>query len=150
MADNIGIDEQTAETLGLASLDRKAVADRLAQIGELRTPTRRETEEFLVEVLLQALRQIPSSGAAWSWGEFHNGGLQPLYDISGAKDWPRLAVCAADLGLAEHHAKLREGEVLTPLDGLSRNLTQATERLLQALREHLEGAGVSPTGDTCT
>jgi hypothetical protein len=45
---------------------------------------------------------------------------------------------------------LREGEVLTPLDGLSRNLTQATERLLQALREHLEGAGVSPTGDTCT
>jgi hypothetical protein len=56
MADNIRIDERTAETLGLASLDRKAVADRLAQIGELRTPTRKETEEFLVDVLLKALR----------------------------------------------------------------------------------------------
>jgi hypothetical protein len=144
MADNIGIDKQTAEALGLASLDRKAVADRLAQIGDLRIPTRRETEDFLVEVLLQALRQIPARGAAWSWGEFHNGGLQPLYDISSATDWPRLAVCAADLGLAEHEAKSREGEVLTPLDGLSRNLTQATERLLRALREHLERAGVSP------
>jgi len=33
--------------LGLTTLDRKAVASRLADIGELRTPTRQETEEFL-------------------------------------------------------------------------------------------------------
>jgi hypothetical protein len=132
-----GTDEATSQRCR-CSLVHFYVADRLAQIGELRTPTRRETEEFLVEVLLQALRQIPSNGAAWSWGEFHNAGLQPLYDISSATDWPRLAVCAAGLGLAEHEAKSREGEVLTPLDGLSRDLTQATERLLRALREHLE------------
>jgi hypothetical protein len=146
MAEDIRIDARTAETLGLSSLDRKAVAGRLAQIGELRTPTRKETEEFLVEVLLKALRQIPSRGA-WSWGEFHNGGLQPLYDISRTKDWPRLAVCAADLGLAEHHPRTRDGEVLSPLDGLSRNLTKATEDLLRAVRELLEATGVSPYGE---
>jgi hypothetical protein len=146
MADDLQIDERTAETLGLASLDRKAVADRLAQIGELRTPTRGETQEFLVEVLLKALRQIPSAGA-WSWGEFHNGGIQPLYDMSRTKDWSRLAVCAADLGLAEQQPRKRNGEVLSPLYGLSRNLTKATEDLLRAIRELLEASGVSPYGE---
>ena len=146
MADKVQIDERTAQTLGLVSVDRKAVADRLAKIGELRTPTRRETQEFLVEVLLKALRQIPSTGA-WSWGEFHNGGLQPLYDISRTKDWPRLAVCAADLGLAEQQPRTTDGEVLSPLDGLSRNLTKATEDLLRAIRDLLEATGVSPYGE---
>ena len=146
MADDISIDERTAEALGLGSLDRKAVADRHAQIGELRTPTRKETQEFLVEVLLQALRQIPSSGAAWSWGEFHNGGLQPLYDMNPEEDWPREALCAVDLGLGEYPAKMRPGEILTPRLALARNLTKATEELLAAIRERLEAAGVSPYG----
>jgi hypothetical protein len=127
-------------------LDRDAVAARLAELGGLNTPTRRETQEFLVEVLLTALRQIPSSGAAWSWGEFHNDGMQPLYDMSRTKDSLREAVCATDLGLGEQRPQLRPGETLTPLEGLARNLTQATEHLLHALRELLEQAGVSPYG----
>lgn len=97
-------------------------------------------------MLRYALREIPSGGAAWSWGEFHNGGLQPLYDIGREKDWPRLAVCATDLGLAERHPTVKNGESLTPLDGLARNLGDAIERLLHALRESLEAAGVSPYG----
>ena len=99
-----------------------------------------------MEVLLKALRQIPSAGA-WSWGEFQDGGLQPLYDITRTKDWPRLAVCAADLGLAEQPPRTKDGEVLSPLDGLSRNLTKATEDLLRAIRDLLEATGVSPYGE---
>lgn len=150
MADDIDIDERTARALGLPGLDRKSVADRLAQIGELGKPTRDETEAFLVEVLLDALGEIPSSGAAWSWGEFHNGGLQPLYDMSREKDWPRLALCAVDLGLGEQPQMTRNDEALTPRGQLSRNLTKATEELLQAVRERLEAAGVSPYGQPTT
>jgi hypothetical protein len=131
----------------LTRLDRRAVADRLAEIGGLQIPTRDETAEFLVEVLLKALRQIPSSGAAWSWGEFHNGGIQPLFDISREQDWQRLAVCAVDLGLDGQPARTRPGEVLTPRAALSRNLTRATEQLLHIVRERLEAAGVSPYGE---
>ncbi|HKP20080.1 MAG TPA: hypothetical protein VJT68_01080 [Thermoleophilaceae bacterium] len=146
MSDEVGIDKATAEWLGFETLGREAVAARLADIGGLPRPTRRETQEFLVEVLLQALRQIPASGAAWSWGEFYNGGVQPLYDMSRTKDRPRLAVCAADLGLAERQPRVRNGETLTPLDGLARNLMQATEHLLLEVSELLKRAGVSPYG----
>ena len=146
MPDTVEINEWTAEVLGFPSLNRKAVADRLAQIGDLRTPTREETEEFLVEVLLNALRQIPSTVGAWSWGEFHDGGLQPLYDMTREEDWPREAVCSVDLGLGEYPAPMRPGESLTPRLALARNLTAATEALLRAIRERLEAAGVSPYG----
>jgi hypothetical protein len=150
MTDVADIDERTARALGLTTLDRKTVADRLAQIGELRPPTRDETREFLVEVLRSALRQIPSSNVAWSWGEFHNGGLQPLYDISRENDWPRQALCAVDLGLGEQPAPTQPGETLTPRLALARNLTKATERLLRQVRERLEAAGVSPFGQATT
>jgi hypothetical protein len=77
---------------------------------------------------MSALRKIPSSGAAWSWGEFHNGGLQPLYTLSDTKDWQRWALYAVDLGVAEKVPPIRDGETtLTPLEGLSRNLISATE-----------------------
>ena len=150
MANEIDLDERTARALELTRLDRKTVADRLAQIGGLRTPVRNDTEGFLVAVLLSALSQIPSSAAAWSWGEFHNGGLQPLYDLSDKKDWAQWAVYAVDLGLAEQLAPTRDGETLTPLDGLSRNLIGAIERLLHKVRERLEAAGVSPFGQATT
>ena len=95
---------------------------------------------------MSALRKIPSSGAAWSWGEFHNGGLQPLYTLSDRKDWHRWALYAVDLGVAEKVSPTRDGETLTPLEGLSRNLISATEQLLEKVRERLEAAGVSPYG----
>jgi hypothetical protein len=65
---DIDIDERAARALELTTLDRKGVARRLAEIGQLREPTRAETEELLVEILRSALRQIPASNAAWSWG----------------------------------------------------------------------------------
>ena len=145
---DIDIDERAARALELTSLDRQSVARRLAEIGQLREPTRAETEELLVEILRSALRQIPASNAAWSWGEFHNGGLQPLYDLSRKEDWPREALSAVDLGLGERPAPVQPGEILTPRLVLARNLTQATEQLLQAIRERLEAAGVSPYGDS--
>lgn len=148
MSDVTDIDVRTARALELTTLDRKAVADRLAQIGELRPPTREETRELLVEVLRSALRQIPTSNVAWSWGEFHNGGLQPLYDMSRERDWAREALCAVDLGLGERPARTRPGETLAPRLALARNLTEATERLLHEVRERLEAAGVSPFGQT--
>jgi hypothetical protein len=150
MTDVADIDERTARALELPALDRKAVADRLAQIGELRPPTREETRELLVEVLRSSLRQIPSSNVAWSWGEFHNGGLQPLYDISRERDWTREALCAVDLGLGEQPAPTHPGETLTPRLALARNLTKAIERLLHEVRERLEAAGVSPFGQAKT
>lgn len=95
-----------------------------------------------------ALSYIPFSNVAWSWGEFYNGGIQPMYDIGREKDWPRLALCAADLGLAERHPRLRKAdETLTPLEALSRNLGDGIDRLLAAVRERLEAAGFSPCGD---
>ena len=144
--DHVDLDERTAKALELTSLDRKAVANRLAQIGDLRPPTREESQELLVEVLVNALRKIPSSGAGWSWGEFYNGGIQPLYDISRGNDWLREAICAVDLGLGEYQPRTRPGETLTPQLALDRNLIDATERLLQRVRERLEAAGVSPYG----
>jgi hypothetical protein len=90
--------------------------------------------------------QIPSRGA-WSWGEFHNGGLQPLYDMSREEDWPLEALCAVDLGLGEHPVRMQPGEILTPRLALARNLTTATEDLLRAVRELLEATGVSPYGE---
>jgi hypothetical protein len=146
IANEINLDERTARALELTRLDRKTVAGRLAQIGELRTPTRNDTEGFLVAILLSAVSQIPSSRAAWSWGEFHNGGLQPLYDLSDKKDWSQWAVYAVDLGLGEQLTPTRDGENLTPLDGLSRNLIGAIERLLHGVRDRLEAAGLSPDG----
>ena len=94
-----------------------------------------------MEVLVKALRQIPSSGAAWSWGEFHNGGTQPLYDMSRHPE--RWAVYAADLGLAEG-APVAMADC-SP-DGLARAVSQAIEHLLGTLRKELEQAGVSPYG----
>lgn len=103
---------------------------------------------FLFEVLVRALRHIPSSNAPWSWGEFYNGGVGPLFDMSREKDWPRLALCAADLGLAEQHPRLRNpDENLTPLNALDRNLGDGIDRLLAAVRERLEAAGFSPYGE---
>ena len=118
----------------------------MAEIGGLGLPTQSATVDFLVEVLLKALREIPSSGAAWSWGEFHDGGLQPLYDISREKDWYSLAVATIDLGLADARPTIREGEILSPIGSLARNLTEATEGLLHEIRLRLEAAGVSPYG----
>ena len=143
---DISIDERAARALELTSVDREDVARRLAQIGQLREPTRPETQELLIDVLLSALREIPSSDVAWSWGEFFNAGLQPLYDMSRKEEWPREALCAVDLGLGEYPAPARSGEVLTPRLALARNLTKATEELLQAIRQRLESAGVSPYG----
>jgi hypothetical protein len=149
-AGDIKLDERAARALSLARLDRKSVADRLAEIANLRAPTRQDTQEFLVAVLRSALRQIPSSEIAWSWGEFHNGGLQPLYDLTAKKDWVQWAVYAVELGLAEQPPARREGETLTPLDGLSRNLIAGIEQLLQEVRLRLEAAGVSPYGPAAT
>lgn len=145
---DISIDERAARALELTSIDREDIARRLAQIGQLREPTRPETQQLLVDVLLSALRQIPSSGAAWSWGEFYNGGIQPLYDMSREEEWPHEALCAVDLGLGEYPAPARTGEVLTPRLALARNLTKATEQLLQAIIQRLENAGVSPYGQS--
>lgn len=145
---DIDIDERAARALELTTLDRQGVARRLAEIGQLREPTRAETEELLVEILRSALRQIPASNAAWSWGEFHNGGLRPLYDMSRKEEWPLEALSAVDLGLGERPAPTQPGEILTPRLALARNLTKATEQLLQAIRERLEAAGVSPYGES--
>lgn len=150
VGNRVEVDERTARALELTGLDRKTVAARLAEIGELQTPTHRETEEFLVEVLVHALSEIPHSEAPWSWGEFHNGGLQPLYDISRAEDWPRGALWAVDLGLGDQPAATHPGETLTPRGALARNLTQATERLLGEVRKRLEAVGVSPYGAPAT
>jgi hypothetical protein len=79
---------------------------------------------------------------------FHNGGLQPLYDMSRKEEWPREALSAVDLGLGERAAPTQPGEILTPRLALARNLTKATEQLLQAIRERLEAAGVSPYGES--
>jgi hypothetical protein len=144
--DRAEIDGWTATTLGLPALDRSSVGRRLAEIADLQPPTRVETEELLVEVLLNALSQIPPVPAAWSWGEFHNAGLQPLYDMTREKDWPRWAACAVDLGLGDEPAVTESGEVLSPRAALSRNLTAATERLLHRVRVLLEQAGVATHG----
>jgi hypothetical protein len=144
MTHDIAIDERTAKALRLTSLDGRAVANRLAEIAELAPPTRDETIEFLVEVLRDALKQISNT---WSWGEFHNGGTQPLYDIGREKDWHRLAVCAVDLGLDAQPARvMTPDEVLSPRDALARNLGDATDRLLREVKDRLEAAGVSPYG----
>jgi hypothetical protein len=65
---------------------------------------------FPVEVLMTALRQIPACNAAWPSDEFHNGELQPMYDISRETDWHRLAVVAVDLGAAQVYPTVREAE----------------------------------------
>jgi hypothetical protein len=143
MPDEVAVNPSTAEILGLHSLDREGVANRLAEIGGLRRPAREETQEFLVEVLLKALRQIPSSRVTWSWGEFHNGGIQPLYDASRPGERWRWAVYAADLGLTDDQAQ-DTGEDATA--DLAQRVGQATEALLHELRVKLESAGVSPYG----
>jgi hypothetical protein len=116
----------------------------MAALGELQTPSHDETVRLLVEVLTQALRQIPTTGGAWSWGEFHNGGIQPLFDISRDKEWYRLAVCAIDLGVADRQPVLRSGEILNPLEGLARNLGDAVEAVLHQVRLRLEQGGIAP------
>jgi hypothetical protein len=146
MNEEVRIDERTAHALGLTTRNRKAVAARLAELGDLQTPSREETEEFLLDVLIGAVRQIPRSGAAWSWGEFHNGGLQPLSATSGREEWLRRAICAIDLGVDEQPPRTRPGEVLTPRKALARNLVAATERILEVVRDRLEADGVSPYG----
>ena len=147
MAEDVKIDAWTADVLGLTSLDRTSVARRLAEIANLQAPSRQESEEYLVEVLLNALSQIPRVPAAWSWGGFYNHGIQSMYDIGREEDWVRLAICAVDLGVADHTPTLYGGEDgLTPLGGLSRNLTDATDRLIAGLRELLEAAGLGVYG----
>jgi hypothetical protein len=140
------IDPPTAKALGLTRPDRNAVAFRLAEIGDLQAPARTETRDFLVEVLIGALSAIPAADVAWSWGEFHNRGLQPLYDMNDAHDWPNLAACAVDLGLGEHPVAGRDGKVLSPLAQLSAALVESTENLLARIRQRLEDVGVSPEG----
>ena len=136
MRRHVDVDEWTAETLGMVARDRSSVASRLAEIADLQVPTRPETEQFLYDTLTYALSQIPPVPAAWSWGEFHNAGLQPLYDMTAEDDWARWGACAADLGL-EGDASHAE---------LSRTLIAATERLLAQVRRRLEAAGVSTHG----
>jgi hypothetical protein len=101
--------------------------------------------EFLVDVLLHALRKIPASGAAWSWGEFHNGGLTPLYAVT-EDDWRRLILSAVDLGLDKRVPATTPGATPTPREALAGNLLAATEQMLTVVRGLLEAAGVSPYG----
>lgn len=142
------MDERTARALGVPSRDCDDVAHRLAKLADARPPTRPETQEFLVQVLLHAVRKIPSSGAAWSWGEFHNGGLTPLSGIAEDDDWRRLMRCAIDLGLDEKVPATRSGSIPTPREALVGNLVAATEHMLRAVRGLLEAAGVSPYGES--
>jgi hypothetical protein len=142
----IEIGDWTARALGIPARDQSSVARRLAEIAGLDAPSRPTTEEFLIAILLGALREIPRVPAAWSWGEFHNAGLQPLYDMTKRKDWPGWAAVASDLGLDEEPAVTETGEVLTPRAALSRSLIAASERLLLRVRELLEAAGVRTHG----
>jgi hypothetical protein len=146
LTSEITIDERTANALGLTRLDRTAVAHRLAELGGLSRPAQAQTQEFLVDVLMKAVSYIPATGAAWSWGEFTNGGIQPLFDIDRAHDRLRLATCAVDLGLDTRPPRTRPGETLSPREALSRNLTEAIEGLLEVVRTRLEAVGVSPQG----
>ena len=66
--------------------------------------------------------------------------------MNSEEEWPREALCAVDLGLGEFSPPAQSGEIASPRVALARNLTSATERLLQELRKHLEAAGVSPYG----
>lgn len=145
-ADPVHIDGFYAEAIGLEGLAPKAVAARLAELADLPKPSHDETISLLVEMLTRALRQIPSQGGAWSWGEFYNGGISPLHEMSGEEGARRMAVCAADLGLDDQPTQARPGEILTGDMAVARNLTDAIERLITALRAQLEAAGVSIHG----
>jgi hypothetical protein len=136
-----------AAALRLPIDDPDPTAARLAEIADFPSPAREETRALLVEVFKKGVSEIPSLSAAWSWGEFYNGAIQPLYDLDEAQDWERLAVCAIDLGLDDRLPKLyQHDEVLTPRAGLARNLGTAVDHLIAALRERLEAAGFSTYG----
>src|SRR5688572_27749243 len=125
MRDQVAIPDWLAIALGLNARDRAGVVTRLAEIGGFSEPTRAEAADFLVEVLEKAATQIPPVPAAWSWAEWHNAGLQPLYDITREQDWVRMAICAIDLGLGDRTPRMREGSVLSPRGGLMQNLCDA-------------------------
>ena len=142
-SEQIQLPGDIAEALGLPSLAPEAVAERLAEIGGLRAPTRPETVEFLVATIRHAADQIPSVPAAWSWGEFHHAGVYAAHELIQSEDPVRLAICASDLGLADAVAP---DPAETVRQALSRGLWEATNRLLRSAKERLAAAGVSTHG----
>lgn len=137
------IHPKVAEALGLSSYAQEAVARKLAEIGGLRTPTRPESVEFLVSTLRYALKEIPIEPAAWSWAEFHHAGIYPAHQLAQSSDPVELAICAADLGMAD---EAPPGPAVTPRRALSQNLMAAANQLLRNLETQLEGAGISAHG----
>lgn len=137
------INPKVVHAIGLPSLAPEAVARKLAEIAGLRPPTRLESVEFLVATLRRATNEIPTAPAAWSWGEFHHAGIFPAHELIQSDDPVRLAICAADLGLADQASP---NSADTPRQALSRNLMEATEALLRSLRERLEAAEISTYG----
>ena len=140
---DVAISPKIAEAIGLPSFAREVVASTLADIGGLRSPTRSESVEFLVATLRQAAHAIPTAPAAWSWGEFHHAGIYPAHVLIRADDPVPVALCAADLGLADLASPASAD---TPRRALSLNLMSATEQLLRNLHERIEAAGISPHG----
>jgi hypothetical protein len=142
-AQDADISPKIAEAIGLSSLAPEAVAAKLAEIGSLRAPTRPESVEFLMATLRLAVNEIPAVPAAWSWAEFHHAGIYPAHELVQSDDPVVIAICASDLGLADQPSP---NSAATPLRALSRNLVEATERLLRDLQKRLETAGISTHG----
>lgn len=130
--DRLDINDQLAAALGLPSLERREVAEHVAQMAGLRAPTQQESEDLLVDVLLHAVRYINPNAAiqVFTWAEVANGGLQPLYDISRRDDsTDYLARCAIDLGLSETPG--------TPNDGPEKS--ELVQRLNAAVEDDVLG-----------
>ena len=143
LAGDADINPVVVRAIGLPSLAPEAVARKLAEIAGLRPPSRPESVEFLVATLLRAANEIPTVPAAWSWGEFHHAGISRVHELIQADDPVRLAICAADLGLADQASP---NSTDTPRQALARNLMEATEALLRSISERLEAAGISTYG----
>lgn len=136
----IEIKESMAVALGLSSLEREVVADELAQMAGLRTPARRETEDLLVGVLVNGLRQI--SGGVWTWAEFQNGALQPLYDLTRREDGREyMTRVATDLGLSHDPNASQDTERSKTL--LQRLVAAIEDDLIGAIIVRLQAAGIS-------
>lgn len=136
------------EALGFPSRSGEAVASRLAQLGGLREPTRPETKDLLVSVLVRATSRIPDFPAAWSWVEWYHAGTAPLDEMTRNNEYIPIAICAEDLGVAERPsppAPWDDGPV-SPRLQLLRNLTDAVERLLHELEQILKAAGIDDHG----
>lgn len=138
------VESRIARALGLTQLDRSSVAEWLGHLASERAPAHAETRDFLIRVFQGAISQIPTGDVAWSWGEFHNAGIEAVFELDRDTNSQRLAVCAADLALDDQPPLTRSGQTGIPREALSRSLMAATERLLLAIRERLEAGGISP------